>query len=88
MAFSKARGFVLGESGGCVGEGVDWETGEGYLLLLFLIIIIIIIIIILLPPISNPSHPPTLPIPKNINLTLWIPLLLHIQFPFRGKFLL
>lgn len=85
MTFSKARGFVLRESGGCVGEGVDWEIGKCHFLLFLLIIIIIIILLL---PISNPSLPPTLPIPKNINLTLWIPLLLHLQFPFRGKFLL
>lgn len=79
MTFSKARGFVLGEGGGCVGEGVDWEIGKFFLL---------IIILLLHPYFLPPSYPPTLPIPKNINLTLWIPLLLHLQFPFRGKFLL
>lgn len=80
MAFSKARGFVLWESRRCVGEGVDWEIGKVFFFPL-------IIIIILLISISIPRLPPTLPIPPNINLTLGIPLLLHLQFRFRGKFL-
>lgn len=88
MTFSKARGLVLGEGAGCVGEGVDWEIGKFFFLILLLLLLFLIILLLGLTNLLPPRLPPTLPIPKNINLTLWIPLLLHLQFRLGGKFLL